>query len=213
VSAGVCAGSDLLIVHLRVTLCLGEMSSKGSHDHPYAHPGTGRTGNQTSEATKGSATPSGAAQQPSARTATVNLPFVTATFRRPDIHLPQIRVPNRQQALSAAQAVQSYLPSPRQAAYFGGLAALAAFEVLEWPVALAIGAGTALMGRSQPQPPSRPTSPQRKTELRRRRPRPLRGPSSRPSPAALRKAPPTHQRRANPIPDRLTHGRRGARVR
>jgi hypothetical protein len=49
-------------------------------------------------------------------TATVNLPFV------------------------------SYLPSPGQAAYFGGLAAL--LEVLEWPVALAIGAGTALMGRS-----------------------------------------------------------------
>lgn len=121
-------------------------------------PGTGGAGNQSSEATKGSATPSKAAQQPSARTATVNLPFVTATFRRPDIHLPQIRVPNRQQALSAAQAIQSYLPSPRQAAYFGGLAALAAFEVLEWPVALAIGAGTALMGRSQPQPPSRPTS-------------------------------------------------------
>jgi hypothetical protein len=112
----------------------------------------------TDEAGKDSATPSEAAQQRSARTATVNLPFVTATFRRPDIHLPQIRVPYGQQALFAAQTVQSYLPSPRQAAYFGGLAALAAFEVLEWPVALAIGAGTALMGRSQPQQPKRPQS-------------------------------------------------------
>jgi hypothetical protein len=112
----------------------------------------------TDGAGKDSATPTEAAQQRSARTATVNLPFVTATFRRPDIHLPQIRVPNRQQALFAAQTVQSYLPSPRQAAYYGGLAALAAFEVLEWPVALAIGAGTALMGRSQPQPLKRPQS-------------------------------------------------------
>jgi hypothetical protein len=112
-------------------------------------------GNQTSGAAKDSATPSEAAEQRSARTATVNLPFVTATFRKPEIQLPPIRVPNRQEVRSAAQAVQSYLPSPRQAAYFGGLAALAAFEVLEWPVALAIGAGTALMGRSgrrEPQP-------------------------------------------------------------
>jgi hypothetical protein len=124
-------------------------------------PGTDKTANQTSEAARDSATVSGAAQQRSARTATVNLPFVTATFRRPDLHLPHIRVPNRHQALSAVQAIQPYLPSPRQAAYFGGLAALAAFEVLEWPVALAIGAGTALMGRSgqrQPQPVNQPES-------------------------------------------------------
>src|SRR2546423_7251268 len=108
--------------------------------------GTDKAGNQTSGAAKDSATPSEAAQQRSAQTATVNLPFVTATFRKPEIQLPHIRVPNRQEVLSAAQVVQPYLPSPSQAAYFGGLAALAAFEVLEWPVALAIGAGTALMG-------------------------------------------------------------------
>jgi hypothetical protein len=120
---------------------------------------TNTAGNQTSEAGD-SATPSEATQVRSARTATVNLPFVTATFHKPEtLHLPQIRVPDRQQVLSAAQAVQSYLPSPEQAAYFGGLAALAAFEVLEWPVALAIGAGTALMGRfgqRQPQSVHRP---------------------------------------------------------
>ena len=124
-------------------------------------PGADEAGNQASQAAKDSATSGGAAQQRSARTATVNLPFVTATFRRPDIPLPRIRVPNRHQALFAAQAVQSYLPSPRQAAYFGGLAALAAFEVLEWPVALAIGAGAALMGRAgrhQPPPFNRPQS-------------------------------------------------------
>ena len=119
----------------------------------------GTAGNQTSEAAQDSATPSEATQVRSARTATVNLPFVTATFHKPEMYLPPIRVPSRQQVLSAAQAVQPYLPSPGQAAYFGGLAALAAFEVLEWPVALAIGAGTALMGRSgqrQPQSVHRP---------------------------------------------------------
>lgn len=123
--------------------------------------GTDNAGNPTSRAAKDSATPSEATQQRSARTATVNLPFVTATFRKPEIQLPHIRVPNRQEVQSVAQVVQPYLPSPGQAAYFGGLAALAALEVLEWPVALAIGAGTALMGRSgrgQPQPENQPKS-------------------------------------------------------
>lgn len=110
---------------------------------------TNPAGNQTSEAAENSATPSEATQVRSARTTTVNLPFVTATFHRPEIHLPQIPVPDRQQVHSAAQAVQPYLPSPGQVAYFGGLAALAVFEVVEWPVALAIGTGTALMGRSE----------------------------------------------------------------
>jgi hypothetical protein len=149
----------LPVVHPRVTFCLGASRRKVSMTASTNTPGTDEAGNQTSPAAKDSATPSGAAQQRSARTATVNLPFVTATFRKPDIHLPHIRVPNRQQALSAAQAAQSYLPSPKQAAYFGGLAALAAFEILEWPVALAIGAGTALMGRSgqgRPQLVNRP---------------------------------------------------------
>ncbi|HEX2296984.1 MAG TPA: hypothetical protein VHH34_00450, partial [Pseudonocardiaceae bacterium] len=81
---------------------------------------------------------------PSPPTATVNLPFVTATFRRPDLQLPQVRVPSMQEVSSAAQAVQSYLPSGRKALYFGGLAAMTAFQIIEWPVALAIGAGAAL---------------------------------------------------------------------
>ncbi|WP_243747529.1 hypothetical protein [Mycolicibacterium sp. CBMA 226] len=33
---------------------------------------------------------------------------------------------------------------PEQLVYYGALAALAVFEVLEWPIALAIGAGHAL---------------------------------------------------------------------
>jgi hypothetical protein len=36
------------------------------------------------------------------------------------------------------------IPRPEQLAYFGALAALAALEVIEWPIALAIGAGHAL---------------------------------------------------------------------
>ena len=36
------------------------------------------------------------------------------------------------------------IPRPEQLAYLGGLAALAALEIIDWPVALAIGAGHAL---------------------------------------------------------------------
>ncbi|HKI40053.1 MAG: hypothetical protein ACLQIK_20610 [Mycobacterium sp.] len=33
------------------------------------------------------------------------------------------------------------IPRPEQLAYFGGLAALAAFELIDWPVAVVIAAG------------------------------------------------------------------------
>jgi hypothetical protein len=36
---------------------------------------------------------------------------------------------------------QFEIPRPEQLAYYGGLAALAAFELIDWPVALVIAAG------------------------------------------------------------------------
>ncbi|WP_163756652.1 hypothetical protein [Mycobacterium botniense] len=36
---------------------------------------------------------------------------------------------------------QIMVPRPEQLAYYGGLAALAAFELIDWPVALVIAAG------------------------------------------------------------------------
>ena len=33
------------------------------------------------------------------------------------------------------------LPSPKRLAFYGGIVALAAFGILDWPVALVIGAG------------------------------------------------------------------------
>jgi hypothetical protein len=36
---------------------------------------------------------------------------------------------------------QLEIPRPEQLAYYGGLAALAALELIDWPVALVIGAG------------------------------------------------------------------------
>jgi hypothetical protein len=89
----------------------------------------------------------GARRASGPRTATVNLPFVTAQFRRPQ--LPHVRTPSRAELTRALRTVRSVLPSTKQVVYFGGLALAAAFEVIEWPVAAAIGVGTALAGREE----------------------------------------------------------------
>lgn len=113
-----------------------------------ATSGTSKTSTERSTGDrKQAATSSG--RQSGSRTATVDLPFVTATFRMPEMTLPQVRMPNRQDVDDAVQTAQPYLPSPRQAAYYGGLAALATIQLIEWPVALAIGAGTAVVQYGQ----------------------------------------------------------------
>jgi hypothetical protein len=43
-----------------------------------------------------------------------------------------------------AHAITSHLPPPRQLALYGGLGALALAGAVDWPVALAIGAATAV---------------------------------------------------------------------
>ncbi|MGH4025459.1 MAG: hypothetical protein ACRDRV_12870 [Pseudonocardiaceae bacterium] len=85
-------------------------------------------------------------EAPHRRTATVNLPFVTAEFRAPEIHLPAlpVRAPDRSDLSGAVSAIRARLPSPGQAAYYAGLGALGVLEIIEWPVALAIGVGTAV---------------------------------------------------------------------
>ncbi|MDQ3761716.1 MAG: hypothetical protein M3460_08445 [Actinomycetota bacterium] len=81
-----------------------------------------------------------------ARTATVTLPFVTAQFRMPEVRMD-----------SAVRAVRSSLPTPERAAYYGGLAALAAFSVIDWPVAAAIGVGTEIARRAATEQRREPT--------------------------------------------------------
>jgi len=82
-----------------------------------------------------------------ARTATVDLPFVTARFRAPALHLPHMHVPDRKEIGDAARTVRSHLPSTRETVYYGGLVLLAALELIEWPVAVAIAVGTAVTRR------------------------------------------------------------------
>lgn len=81
-----------------------------------------------------------------AHEATVELPFVTAQF-----HAPEVHVPGREDVTSAANAVRSQLPSRDHALFYGALGLSAAFAVIDWPVALAIGVGTALVSRGSDQ--------------------------------------------------------------
>lgn len=80
--------------------------------------------------------PHGAGMRDSEST-TVHLPFVTAQFR-----LPAVRVPGREDLAHAGTRARGWLPPAEQLAYYGSLGALAAFSVIDWPVAAAIGAGT-----------------------------------------------------------------------
>ncbi|MER2092976.1 hypothetical protein [Saccharopolyspora rectivirgula] len=78
---------------------------------------------------------------------------MTAQLRTRRIELPAL--PGGQQLTSAVESVRANMPSREQALFYGGLAASAAFSLIEWPVAVAIGVGGALvqrMARQQAEP-------------------------------------------------------------
>jgi hypothetical protein len=87
--------------------------------------------------------PSGEAQAAGheRRTARVDLPLMSAEFRAP-------QMPKPGQLVQAAGAATSFLPPRDRLLYYGGLGTAAVLGVIEWPVAIAIGAGIAIMERS-----------------------------------------------------------------
>lgn len=95
------------------------------------------------------------------RTATVRLPFVTAEFKAPELHVPRPPAPpSGKEVADAGRVAVSYLPPPERLAYYGGLGALAVLGVIEWPVAAAIGAGTVIAQRTlRERDRSRPAQP------------------------------------------------------
>jgi hypothetical protein len=89
--------------------------------------------------------PTQAARKPEAAKThgtTVTLPFVTAQFRVPEVHMPR-----QEDFASAAETVRAQLPSRNHALFYGGLTAGAVLSIIDWPVALAIGVGHALVTR------------------------------------------------------------------
>ncbi|MGW4487455.1 hypothetical protein ACWEOE_26860 [Amycolatopsis sp. NPDC004368] len=80
-------------------------------------------------------------QHTQSRTVKISLPFA------PDFQLPRVQMPARNEISAALDTARSYLPPPRQMIYFGALGVLTAVELIEWPVAVAIGVGTTVAGR------------------------------------------------------------------
>lgn len=91
------------------------------------------------------------------RTATVHLPLVTAELHAPHLPRPHLAVPHvsvprpsiptlpgRRQMTDLGRGVSSLLPPKDQLALYGGLGAAAALGLLDWPVAAAVAAGTAV---------------------------------------------------------------------
>jgi hypothetical protein len=72
---------------------------------------------------------------------TIRLPGVTAEFHRPHI-------PGRQELSGAVGTARQYLPPTSHLAFYTGLGLIAAVGVVEWPVAAAIGVGTAVAHRT-----------------------------------------------------------------
>jgi hypothetical protein len=95
------------------------------------------------------------------RSATINLPFMTAVFRMPDLHAP-----TRKDLDSAARGAWSMMPSRKSMLFYGGLAATAVAGVIEWPVAAAIGVASAVASRGAANPAPRREVPAAAEESR-----------------------------------------------
>jgi hypothetical protein len=74
--------------------------------------------------------------------------------------MPDLHPPSREELGWVAGTARSMLPSGKSLLFFGGLAATAIAGIIEWPVAAAIGVGSALAGRDATNPEPRNGMPQ-----------------------------------------------------
>jgi len=81
----------------------------------------------------------------------LNLPFMRLQLRAPEMHLPHVGMPHisGRDVGHAMEVARTFLPPPERIMYYGGLGALAALGILDWPVAAAIGAGTMIAQRAK----------------------------------------------------------------
>lgn len=98
--------------------------TESTQNHPQGDQRTGEAAKPTAEAA-----PSGVG---------VDIPVPVIGVRQ--VHVPAPNMP---------QALQDKLPDRKQLIYYGGLGAMAAFGVVSWPVAAAIGAGVWVAGRAR----------------------------------------------------------------
>jgi hypothetical protein len=105
---------------------------------------TGGSADRETDVVNGSTPPAEDGSGGGHRSATVTLPFLTAQVR-----MPSLRLPSRDDVDAVAQGVQHKLPSAKALLFLGGLTATAVLGAIEWPVAAAIGVGSALASRSR----------------------------------------------------------------
>jgi hypothetical protein len=83
----------------------------------------------------------------------------------PRLKVYHLQVPGPSGIGQAGRSVTGRLPPPERLAFYGGLGAAAVFGVIDWPVAVAIGVGTAIARQArasdrpdQPEPAISPTT-------------------------------------------------------
>ncbi|MDT3442357.1 MULTISPECIES: hypothetical protein [unclassified Pseudofrankia] len=97
--------------------------------------------------------------------ASFRLPFLRVNVERPRRRRAPVIEPAAMREEADRAGAEGWrigrfeLPSPRKTAYYLGLGALAAFEVVEWPVAAAVAAGTWVAQHTRPEAPAAGTAP------------------------------------------------------
>ena len=74
------------------------------------------------------------------------IPVVTPHVKVYSLRLPG---PGTRRVAEAGRSAVSHLPSRKRLLFYGALGAMAALEVISWPVAAAVGVGTAIAGRDR----------------------------------------------------------------
>jgi hypothetical protein len=118
-------------------------------------PRTGRAKKTAGSAQRNDARAEKTATSEERRTARVDLPGMSAEFRAPRLHMPAI--PSPREAVRVADEATSFLHPRSRLLYYGGLGVAAAVGVIDWPVAIAVGAGVAVAQKSRQETGGRST--------------------------------------------------------
>jgi hypothetical protein len=94
-------------------------------------------------------TPDVAAPERPAPSVALDLPLVTTTIRAPHFAIPA--------ADAVTHVAREYIPSRGTALFYTGLAGTAVIGLIPWPVAAAVGIGTALAQRDKQHQPDSET--------------------------------------------------------
>ncbi|OHV32430.1 hypothetical protein BCD49_29775 [Pseudofrankia sp. EUN1h] len=104
-------------------------------------------------------------QEHEAVAASFRLPFLRVNLERPHRRRAPMLEPSATRGDAERAGAEGWrvgpldLPSPRKTAYYLGLGALAAFEVVEWPVVAAVAAGTWVAQHTRPEAPATGAAP------------------------------------------------------